>query len=306
MPQIMVVDDSRTQRTVISEYLKPLQADIVLLESGQEAINALPSGVPDLIILDVEMPGLSGFETCKAIRGFLQDNWIPIIYLTAHTDSTNLVEGLKVGGDTYIHKPVQADVLQAITKAMLRLSAMQAELLEANKKLNDLAHFDVLTQIMNRRGYEDMLTRLWSSHKRQQQPLSLMLMDIDFFKKYNDNYGHIQGDECLRNVAQALKGALKRPIDVLARYGGEEFVVLLPNTDLEGAKAVAENFIQAMANANIPHEYSDAAGHVTLSIGINEASNEETSSNLLTKADEALYAAKEQGRNCFVCYSVSS
>lgn len=303
MPQVMVVDDSATQRAVISEYLKPLEAEVILMASGQEALGALDEHNPDLIILDVEMPGLSGFETCKAMRGFLQEQWIPIVYLTASNNSDSLVEGLQVGGDAFLSKPVQADVLQAIAKAMLRISSIQSELLEANKKLNDLAHFDVLTQIMNRRGYEDMLARLWSNHKRQHSDLTLMLMDIDHFKLYNDNYGHIEGDQCLRAVAQALKATLHRPIDVLARYGGEEFVVLLPNTDLEGAKVVAQKFVEAMATANIEHKHSSAAGHVTVSIGICQSHNDlEDSHQLLKLADEALYSAKEEGRNRYVCY----
>lgn len=297
MPQVMIIDDSASQRAVIAEYLKPLKCDVVLAPSGEDALLLIADHVPDLIILDVEMPGLNGFETCKAIRGFLQDNWVPIIYLTGRTDSTDLVEGLNVGGDAYINKPVQADVLVAISKAMLRVSSVQAELVIANKKLDEVAHFDVLTQIMNRRGYEDMLERLWKDHDRRQAPMSLLLMDIDYFKKYNDGYGHIKGDECLRAVAQVLKHELKRPIDVLARYGGEEFVVLLPDTNLEGAKAVGQRFIEALAKANIPHEFSGVADHVTISIGAANKTEETNINNIVQIADEALYKAKEAGRN---------
>jgi len=299
MPQVMVVDDSRTQRVIVSEYLSTLGCDIVLCESGQEALMVVSEQVPDLIILDVEMPGLSGFDTCKAIRGFLQDHWVPIIYLTGRSDPEDIVEGLNVGGDTYLSKPVHKDVLSAIARAMLRLSSIQAELMKANKKLDEVAHFDVLTQIMNRRGYQHMLERYWKDHQRRKASLTVMLMDIDHFKKYNDNYGHIQGDQCLRQVAQALKQALKRPIDVLARYGGEEFVVILPDTATTGALKVAQRFIEAMLEANIPHEYSDCQPHVTLSIGLAHADlDNETSKQVLERADKALYQAKESGRNC--------
>lgn len=297
MSKVLVVDDSQTQRAVIGEYLKPLNCDVTLLASGEEALMQVTEEVPDLIIMDVEMPGLNGFEACKAIRGFLQDNWVPIVYLTGRTEPADLVEGLNVGGDAYITKPVHQDVLVAISKAMLRVSSVQSELLSANKKLDEVAHFDVLTQVMNRRGYEDMLNRLWKDHERRKAHLSILLMDIDFFKKYNDGYGHIKGDECLREVAQTLKKALMRPVDVLARYGGEEFVVLLPDTDLEGAKAVAKRLIESMATANIPHEFSEAQSFVTVSIGAAYNSEGESISSILETADKALYKAKEAGRN---------
>ncbi len=298
MPQVMVVDDSLTQRKIISQYLSALDCDIVCCESGEEALLTVSDCTPDLIILDVEMPGLSGFETCRAIRGYLQEIWVPIIYLTGRTEPKDIVEGLNEGGDTYLSKPVHEDVLIAISKAMLRLSSMQSELLNANHKLNEIAHYDVLTQVMNRRGYEDMLRRLWKDHMRRHAPLTLILMDIDFFKMYNDNYGHIRGDQCLREVAQALKSSLKRPIDILARYGGEEFVVVLPGTDLEGARAVATRFIEAMEKANIPHEHSQTKPFVTLSMGLAQANFEkENSEQVLIRADEALYRAKEAGRN---------
>ncbi len=299
MQNVLVVDDSRTQRVIISRYLEPLDCHITLSESGSDALLMISEKVPDLIILDVEMPGLSGFETCKAIRGFLQEHWVPIIYLTSRSDPQDLVEGLQAGGDTYLTKPVHQDVLSAIVKAMLRISSIQAELMNANKKLDEVAHYDVLTQIMNRRGYENMFERFWKDHLRRKATITVMIMDIDFFKKYNDHYGHIQGDQCLRQVAHTLKQALKRPVDVLARYGGEEFVVLLPDTDIEGAMKVANRFIEAMAVANIPHELSDVSPHVSLSIGMAQAIlDSETRKQVLERADKALYQAKEQGRNC--------
>ena len=298
MPQIMVVDDSITQRQIISQYLSALDCDIVCCPSGGEALLTVSDCIPDLIILDVEMPGLSGFETCRAIRAFLQELWVPIIYLTGRTEPKGIVEGLDVGGDTYLSKPVHEDLLMAIAKAMLRLASTQSELLDANQKLNEIAHYDVLTQVMNRRGYDDMLKRLWKDHKRRHAPLTFILMDIDFFKNYNDHYGHIQGDQCLREVALALKNALKRPIDILARYGGEEFVVILPDTDLKGAQAVASRFIEAMKKANIRHEHSQTQPFVTLSLGLAQADFEhESSEQVLIRADEALYRAKEAGRN---------
>ena len=297
MPQVMVVDDSKTQRSIISQFLESMDCEVVQCASGDAALMTVAEHVPDLIILDVEMPGLSGFDTCRAMRGFLQDIWVPIIYLTGRTDPNDIVEGLSVGGDTYITKPVHEEVLRAIARAMLRLSAIQTQLLQANKELDEVAHFDVLTQVMNRRGYEDMLSRLWKDHERRKADLSILLMDIDHFKKYNDGYGHIKGDECLREVAQVLKKELKRPIDVIARYGGEEFVVILPGTNKAGAKLVADRFLNALKAANMPHEYSDSASYVTVSIGSAEATEDDSTESLLKRADEALYQAKESGRN---------
>lgn len=303
MPLVLIVDDSPSQRAVITEYLKPLNCQVISAPSGEDALLLVADRVPDLIILDVEMPGLNGFDTCKAIRGSLQEQWTPIVYLTGRTDPADLIKGLNVGGDAYITKPVLPDVLLAISKAMLRVSTAQSELLSVNKKLDEIAHYDVLTQVMNRRGYEDMLNRLWKDHERRQANLSVLLMDIDHFKKYNDNYGHIRGDECLREVAQVLKNELKRPIDVLARYGGEEFVVLLPDTDIEGANAVAERLIKALESANIQHEFSDTKPFVTISIGATQKKMDKTitMTNLLETADEALYTAKGSGRNKVIC-----
>ncbi len=309
MSSVMVVDDSRSQRLVIQQYLEPLKCQVVLCGSGQEALSTIADTTPDVIILDVEMAGLSGFETCRALRGFLQNDWVPIIYLTGRSSPDDMVEGLEAGGDAYITKPVNEAVLRAMVQAMLRISSIQQELIEANKKLDEIAYFDVLTQVMNRRGYEDIYERLWNDHKRRKQSLCVMLLDIDHFKTYNDHYGHIAGDQCLRQVAKTIKSALKRPIDVIARYGGEEFVILLPDTNLEGAQSVAQRIIEALTQAAIPHEHSSCAKHVTVSIGIAECTDISKSqlsqSDLIQKADEALYQSKEQGRNRATCANLN-
>lgn len=309
MSSVLVVDDSKTQRIVIDSYLRPLGCEVETCNSGQQALTQISQSVPDVIILDVEMEGLSGYETCQAIRGYLQEHWVPIIYLTGRSSPESMVEGLEAGGDAYIAKPVNDQVLRAIVKAMLRISDVQQQLIEANKKLDEIAFFDVLTKIMNRRGYEEMYQRLWDNHQRRRQPISALLMDIDHFKQYNDNYGHIEGDKCLREVAQAIKETLKRPIDVVARYGGEEFVVVLPDTDEEGALAVAKKIIETMATLAIPHAHSSAAEHVTVSIGIatsiDSTQHELNADQLIQKADEALYQAKESGRNKAACAKIA-
>ena len=310
MHSVMVVDDSSTQRSILKSHLESSfeDCDVILCESGEAALHELYRAVPDIVILDVEMKGLSGFETCRAMRGYMQDHWVPIIYLTARTSEDSLIEGLEAGGDTYLTKPVNESVLKAIVTAMLRISDVQQELIKANKKLDEIAYFDVLTQVMNRRGYEDIYHRLWDDHKRRHLSLSVLLMDIDHFKLYNDNYGHIQGDQCLRDVAQAIKKALLRPVDVVARYGGEEFIVLLPDTDEQGALNVANRILQALNDAALSHDFSPVSKRVSVSIGVAHSGDvskcQMQPDDLVARADKGLYLAKENGRNQVACANI--
>ncbi len=173
-----------------------------------------------------------------------------------------------------------------------------------NKKLAAAANIDGLTQIANRRSFNETFEREWLRHKRNKMTLSLVLIDIDFFKKYNDYYGHSSGDDCLIKVASALQSAVKRPVDLAARYGGEEFVVLLPETPIEGAICVAERIAEAIAALRIEHHESEVFDHVTVSQGAAsiDPDGELKAVRLIEMADEALYAAKERGRNCYVDY----
>ncbi len=187
------------------------------------------------------------------------------------------------------------------------LEKAYGEIDRANRRLDFLANFDELTQIANRRHFNDYCEHVWKWSLKQKRPLAMVLCDVDFFKRYNDHYGHPAGDTCLKIVAEVLAQSAQRQMDLAARYGGEEFAMILPNTDLEGAIAVGERLCAAMASRHVPHEYSDAAPHVTLSIGVTSTFAHENGSytKMLQIADEALYQAKQSGRNRVVSLNSS-
>ena len=304
MATVLIVDDSTTQRSIIRAYLEPLGCRVREARDGAEALDIVSTERPHLILLDIEMPGLSGFDTCKAIRGFLQEDWIPIIYLSARKEEENLVEGFASGGDAYLTKPVQPEVLQAIVKAMLRIVSMQEELVSTNKKLEELAHYDVLTKVMNRRGFDNMFDRMWKHHQRLKLPMTLAIIDVDYFKKFNDTYGHIEGDKCLRHIGEALNQALLRPIDIAARYGGEEFALLLPGTSAEEAETVMKRLQEIIASLAIAHTASDISGTVTVSIGYGDSTICDEQEDFIVRIDKALYQAKKNGRNQAICANI--
>ena len=230
-------------------------------ESGEEALAKLAGEeLPDLVLLDLNLPDMNGFELCRRIKGDDRLSSIPIIFITATGSAENEVRGLNLGAVDFLTKPFSAAVVQARVKTHLRLKA-QTEMLER------MAWMDGLTSLPNRRRFDAALELEGRRAFREQIPLSVLIIDVDSFKAYNDNYGHGAGDECLRRVADALAGALLRPADLVARYGGEEFAVLMPNTDREGAVEVAERMREAVEGLRLAHEYSDAECTVTVSVG---------------------------------------
>ena len=176
---------------------------------------------------------------------------------------------------------------------------MKNELAEANKELGKLAHHDGLTQILNRRGFDEAIDRHWRQTRRDKSQMAFLLVDIDHFKLYNDHYGHLAGDDCLKTVAQFIAEKPHRPLDITARYGGEEFALILPNTPIAGAELIAKRITQGVCNLAIPHEASTTSDVITISVGICMASQAESASQLIQQADEGLYAAKHGGRNQF-------
>lgn len=302
--QILVIDDNRLIRDMVSaiiveEGYKPFSAD------GATAAHAiLDEQDIDLILMDVEMPDVNGYELTGQIREKLGENWIPIIFLSAQTDEHHLCQGIDAGGDDYLTKPVNGTILSAKIRAMSRIAQMKAALDEANQQLLKLTHVDPLTDAINRRGMDEALNRAWRINQRESSELSIILLDIDHFKPYNDNYGHQKGDECLKQFSAVLKAQLFRPADMLARYGGEEFLIILPNTPVEGAKMIAKKVINALESEAIKHDFSSAASHVTASMGISSSRFDGRSyEEMIEQADQALYKAKESGRNCFISYS---
>lgn len=302
--QILVVDDNRLIRDMVSaiivnEGYTPFAAD-----GATAALSCIEAHEIDLILMDVEMPDVDGFALTRKIREQLGKQWIPIIFLSGQTDDQHLAKGIDAGGDDYLTKPVNSVILSAKIRAMSRIAQMKAALDEANQQLLKLTQVDPLTEAINRRGMDETLQRAWRINQRERSELSIILLDIDHFKSYNDHYGHQQGDECLKQFSQVVKSQLHRPADMLARYGGEEFMIIMPDTPIEGAKVIAAKTIRALEDAQIPHEFSATCGHVTASLGVTSsrfgASNIEA---LIEQADQSLYAAKERGRNRFISYS---
>lgn len=266
-------------------------------DGGEQALALLQEEKIDLILLDVEMPRMNGFEVAKAIRQACPI-WFPIIFLSAKTESEFFVEGIRSGGDVYLHKPVVPEVLEAMINAMQRIADAQNELHRAKVKMELFAHCDGLTGLVNRRGFDRGLALEFDKAREQGWPLSLLMLDVDHFKLFNDTHGHVNGDDCLKQVAGLLKQAICRNADILARYGGEEFAIVLPNTSLEHAKVVADRIQQLFIEAQIPHGCSNISDFVTISGGMVEIDDAHVDAfDLVQAADDKLYDAKNSGRN---------
>lgn len=307
--KVLVVEDTVTSATLICQMLGKMGLSTVRARNGETGIQAFVREKPDLVLLDVIMPDLDGFEVARRIR--TRENgveWTPIIFLSARASDEDLARGIEAGGDDYLIKPVSEIVLRAKVNAMRRISTMRAALVqlthkldEANRELERLNAIDGLTGVANRRRFDEALRHEWRRAARSGKPLSLLLIDVDEFKQFNDGNGHLAGDECLRDLARLLQASLKRSSDLLSRYGGEEFAVILPETDAEGAAAVAQTLIAAVHEAAIPHSHSSVSPFLTISIGGATAFAERSDENglevLITLADEALYKAKHAGRD---------
>jgi len=294
---VLLVEDSRAIRHLVAAYVEEVGHKVLMAESGESALELFDQEHVDLVLMDIELPGIDGFEVTRRMRARLADDWLPIVFLSSNSSDQHFIKGIKAGGDAYLAKPVNGPVLQSMVQAMGRIASIQEQLQKVNGELNRLAHVDVLTELTNRRGFFMSYEREWGRADRENEALSVILVDIDSFKAYNDNYGHLEGDDCLRQVARAMASCILRPADVVARYGGEEFVVLLPNTSSDGAILVAERLREAVEKEAIPHTHSLAGKTVSVSLGVAEKAEGQTSDGLLEAADKNLYKAKEGGRN---------
>jgi len=318
---ILIVDDS----LVVQAYFETLLheegfTDILQANSAPEALALLNfdhtdgrEPAIDLILMDVLMPGMDGIEACHLLKTHQRLKDIPVIIVTAVEDLDNLQVAFDAGALDYITKPPNKIELIARIRSALRLKeemdrrkAHERELLiltqqlaEANRELERLATHDALTGIANRRFFNQALEHEWRQAVRTPHLFSVIMIDIDCFKAFNDTYGHLAGDDCLKSVACALQGVVKRPMDILARYGGEEFVVVLPDTSSEGALLLAEQMRHTILTLAIRHETSTTAAMVTVSIGVATAipGKYSTPEALIIEADRALYRAKDAGRN---------
>lgn len=301
--KVLVVDDTKLMREMVGALIKSWGHIVYVASGAKEAYEVLDYKEIDLILMDVEMPKINGYELTRGIREKIS-TWIPIIFLTANTEDKKIEEGINAGGDDYVLKPVNQIILGSKIRAMGRIVQMKSELDEANRKLIKMSSVDALTDVVNRRGFNDALNRGWRDYVRVRKELSLIFLDIDFFKPYNDNYGHQQGDECLQQFASVLKKQVCRPNDILARYGGEEFVILLPHTDINGAIKLCLRIIDGLKDAKIPHEHSKIAQYVTASLGVSSTTfGANSAKELVEQADSAVYSAKELGRNRYMVFS---
>lgn len=290
-PRILVVDDQPANIQTLYQVLKG-DYDVAMATDGSQAIALCQRRPPDLVLLDVVMPGIDGFEVCKRLKADSATRDVPVIFVTARDSTEDETQGLEVGAVDFITKPVNPPVVRARVRTHVELKR-QADFLRS------MAFNDGLTGVANRRWFDERLQVEWLRCRRNKLPLSLILLDLDHFKPYNDHYGHQAGDDCLREVAGAMKARLGRPADLLARYGGEEFVCLLPETPYEGARAKAEDLGRAVFELQLAHAGSPTAPVVTISRGVATAAPavEGSPGELLARADERLYAAKHAGRN---------
>lgn len=302
---ILLVDDTRTEQHIMTVRLNDMGHDVICCSNGKEAIDLYNEYDFDLVIMDVIMPVMDGYEAAQEIRK-QEDDWVPIIFLSGRTDPDDIAAGIEAGGDDYLTKPVDETILAAKMSAMKRIAAMRHRLISvsndlenANDELQKLANADGLTGLANRRIIDEYLEKETARSIRSEQPIAVIMIDIDNFKLYNDTYGHLAGDSCLKKVSKVLKNSVRRPEDLVGRYGGEEFCVILPNTDMTGASFVAERIRSDVEGLNIPHAKSTVGSVVTLSVGISNRvhGSKSTATQLLSDADKALYKAKSAGKN---------
>jgi diguanylate cyclase (GGDEF)-like protein len=289
--RILVVDDNPLNvqalyHTFSSDY------QVFMATSGEAALDVCRERLPDLVLLDVVMPGLDGYQTCERLKADAATRDIPVIFVTGQDDSAAEVRGLEAGAVDFIVKPFNPVIVRARAKAHLTLK-LQSDL------LRELAYTDALTGVANRRCFDHRLNSEFLRSQRSSTSLSLIMIDVDRFKQYNEVYGHQAGDDCLRLIAAALRSRMRRTGDTLARYGGDEFACILPDTTAAGAFALALELEKRIRDLNIPHARSDIAEVCTISLGVAARSGTiDTMQDLLALADAELYRAKTNGNGC--------
>lgn len=291
---ILIVDDNPDNVDLLTQYLSGLGYDVVPAYDGPEALLITENEDVDLILLDVMLPELSGFEVCRKLKAKDETNFIPVVLVTVRDDTRSKLEGFAAGADDYITKPFDIEELSARVKSLLRIKTLQDQLRTANTRLEKMSITDGLTGIFNHRFFVERLESEAKRAERYERPLAVIMFDVDHFKKVNDDYGHLFGDYVLSRLAEILQSSA-RAGDLVARYGGEEFAILVTETD--GAAMLAERIRIRIERAEFQFEGQRA--DVRVSAGVCQAliGTIQEGSELLRTADEALYEAKQTGRN---------
>lgn len=296
VPEILIVDDDPSVILALRKVLSEV-GNCHFANNGLEALERVQSAPPSLILLDIQLPGMDGLEVCKQLKASPRTADIPVLFITSHVDMDIEEQVFLAGAADYIAKPLNPRVVSARVK--IHLGYQQALGVLALQ-----AFRDGLTGINNRRRFDEQLELEWKRAQRHKWPLSLLMVDIDEFKKYNDHFGHLEGDAALKSVATALAGSTKRPADFVARYGGEEFALILPDSDAEGAQAIADIVLGKVLNLCRAHAPEATRPYVTVSVGYSTfyPADAEVSGlqpdQLIKSADAALYQSKKNGRNC--------
>jgi len=288
---ILIVDDDKPNRKMLKELLQE-QAKIIFAKNGEQAKELARKHLPDLILLDVIMPDLSGFDVIETLKNDADTMNISVIFITGLANNDDEARGFDLGGCDYIYKPFKSNIV--IARVMMHL-----ELIRQRKMLDEIAHIDALTGVNNRRKMDVVLAEEVYVNQQESTTLVVAIIDIDFFKQFNDNYGHGAGDVALRQVGQALCEICQRPRDFVARYGGEEFVVILPDCDQASSENILSNLAQAIEDKMIKHEFSNISNLLTISMGavVVQSAMPATVENIMQQADCLLYQAKNKGRD---------
>lgn len=290
--KLLLVDDEPANIQVLHNVLADDGYDFIFATDGDTALTLATAQAPDVILLDVMMPDMDGYEVCRRLKNDPTTSNIPVIFITALDQMEDEEKGLNLGAIDYLKKPLGPSIARARVRNHLQLKSYR-------DRLEKMAMYDGLTGIANRQYFDHYFDAELKRASRSNSFISLILMDIDHFKQFNDNCGHAAGDECLKKVAKALAETLERPSDLAARYGGEEFVCVLPNTQPDGAQKVSGQLLDAVRSLNITHEHSSAASVVTVSLGCVTVNGETAldAQRIIQATDQRLYKAKHDGRN---------
>jgi diguanylate cyclase (GGDEF)-like protein len=311
--KVLVVDDQRSTRLSLAHVLAKAGYPVIEAHSGETALEVFKSARPDIVLLDIEMPGRDGYWVARQLRESEAGGWTPIIFVSGRGMDLNLWEGIEAGGDDYLVKPISSVVLLAKLHAMQRLIEMRRRLVDvanelrmANLKLSHMNETDGLTGLLNRRGLDLRLNDEIDAARTNGLHLTLFMCDVDYFKRYNDSLGHQAGDECLTALAEIFRQACHRKGHYACRYGGEEFALVLSDTPRTGALTFARAIMNLLKARSLVHPQSEAGPLVTISGGITTCVPDDTTTAeiLLQRADEALYTAKGRGRNRFFSYEM--